>query len=132
MKRPFIIAACVLALGAAGIMSVTAGSPLSAQSAATQVAVIETQTFAVENMTCALCPVTVKKAMAGVEGVRSVEVNFNAKTATVVFDPELTTADAIAAASTTAGYPARWARTGSRSEESSVGQGGGRWGKPGG
>lgn len=113
MKRRLIIAASVLALGTAGILSVTAVWPLSAQSAATQVAAIETQTFAVENMTCALCPVTVKKAMAGVEGVRSVEVDFNAKTATVVFDPGLTTADAIAAASTNAGYPARLAQQGS-------------------
>jgi mercuric ion binding protein len=58
-------------------------------------------------MTCALCPVTVKRAMEGVEGVRSVEIDFEAQTAAVVFDPSITTEEAIAAASTNAGYPAR-------------------------
>lgn len=106
MKRPLILAAGILALGAAGILSVMAVSPMSAQSASTQVATVETRTFAIENMTCALCPVTVKKAMQGVDGVRSVDIDFDAKTATVAFDPERTTADAIAAASTNAGYPA--------------------------
>lgn len=113
MKRPTIIAANALGAGLAAIMSVQAFSPSAAQPASTQVASIETKTFAIDNMTCALCPVTVKKAMAGVEGVRSVEVDFNAKTATVAFDPAVATAEAIAAASTNAGYPARLARRGS-------------------
>ena len=113
MKRPLIVAASMLALGAAGILSVTAFSPLSAQSASTHVAAVETKTFAVENMTCALCPVTVKKAMQSVNGVRSVEVDFNAKTAAVVFDPAVATTEAIAAATTNAGYPARLAPQGS-------------------
>lgn len=106
MKRALIIAAGVLALGAAGILSAVAISPLAAQSATTQAAAVETTTFAVENMTCALCPVTVKTAMERVGGVRSVEIDFNAKTATVAFDPSMTTVEAIAAASTNAGYPA--------------------------
>jgi mercuric ion binding protein len=63
-------------------------------------------TFHVENMTCALCPVTVKAAMSGVAGVRSVEIDFPARTAHVVFDPGLTDAAAIAQASKQAGYPA--------------------------
>lgn len=64
-------------------------------------------TFIVEKMTCALCPVTVKTAMQRVPGVKSVEIDFKAKTATVIFDPSVTTVEAIAAASTNAGYPAR-------------------------
>lgn len=64
-------------------------------------------TFVVENMSCALCPVTVRTAMERVPGVKSVEVDFKAKTATATFDPSVTTAEAIAAASTNAGYPAR-------------------------
>ena len=44
--------------------------------------------------------------MEGVAGVTSVAVNFDAKTATVIFDPAVTNADAVAAASTNAGYPA--------------------------
>lgn len=64
-------------------------------------------TFVVENMSCALCPVTIRTAIARVRGVKSVEVDFKTKTATVVFDPTITTVEAIAAASTNAGYPAR-------------------------
>jgi mercuric ion binding protein len=48
----------------------------------------------------------VKKAMQGVEGVSSVAVDFDAKTATVVFDPSVTNVARIAEASTNAGYPA--------------------------
>lgn len=80
-------------------------SPIFASSVVAQAAV-ETETFNIENMTCALCPLTVKKAMERVNGVRSVEIDFNAKTATVTFDPSVTTIEAVAAASTDAGYPA--------------------------
>ena len=107
MKRSLIFATALLALGGLGWGVSPAPTPAAAQSAAVQVAAAQTKTFAIQKMTCALCPVTVKKAMEGVAGVKSVSVNFGAKTATVVFDPSVTTADAIAAASTNAGYPAR-------------------------
>ena len=103
MQRRLILAAALLLLGAFGS---AAALPAAAQSAIVQVAASESSTFAIKNMTCALCPVTVKKAMEGVAGVKSVKVDFGAKTATVVFDPSITTADIIAAASTDAGYPA--------------------------
>jgi mercuric ion binding protein len=106
MKRFLVVAAGVLMLGAAGILSTMAFAPVAAQSAATRVETVRTATFAVENMTCALCPVTVKAAMASVEGVLLVEIDFGARTATVVFDPSVTSAAAIAAAATNAGYPA--------------------------
>jgi mercuric ion binding protein len=38
--------------------------------------------------------------------VQSVEIDFDAKTATVIFDPTVAAPEAIAAASTNAGYPA--------------------------
>ncbi|MFL6727983.1 MAG: heavy-metal-associated domain-containing protein [Sphingomicrobium sp.] len=63
--------------------------------------------FAISNMTCATCPITVKKAMSGVAGVRSVEVSFADKTATVVFDSTRTSPAQIAAASTNVGFPAK-------------------------
>lgn len=66
----------------------------------------QTLTLTVEKMTCALCPVTVRKAIEGVNGVKSVAVDFNKKTATVVFDPSVATPDQISAASRNAGYPA--------------------------
>ena len=111
MKRTFIIATGVLSLGAAGIFSAAVSPSMNAQAAsarvvASQTAAEQTIVFAIENMTCALCPVTVKTAMGGVEGVQSVKIDFAAKTATVVFDPSVTTPEAIAAASTNVGYPA--------------------------
>jgi mercuric ion binding protein len=65
-----------------------------------------TVTFAVDNMTCASCPYIVKSSMTAVPGVAKVAVSFETKTATVTFDDGKTTAQAIAAASTNAGYPA--------------------------
>jgi mercuric ion binding protein len=106
MKRPLILAAALLSIAGFGAVAVTTVSPVVAQSATVQAAAVQTTTFAVQNMTCALCPVTVKRAMEGVKGVKSVSVDFDAKTATVVFDPSVATPDAIAAASTNAGYPA--------------------------
>jgi mercuric ion binding protein len=66
-----------------------------------------TTTFSVSNMTCALCPITVKSAVSQVPGVTSVEVNRDLARATVSFDDAQTTTDAIATASTNAGYPAK-------------------------
>lgn len=47
-----------------------------------------------------------KRAMEGVEGVRSVEIDFDAGTATLIFDPSVTDAGTIGAASANAGCPA--------------------------
>jgi mercuric ion binding protein len=63
-------------------------------------------TFSVSNMTCPLCPITVKSAISQVPGVISVEVNRDLARATVSYDDAQATTDAIAAASTNAGYPA--------------------------
>lgn len=109
MKRPIIIAGGAFALASAGIISTTS-APLAAQATKSSPARAQTATFAIENMTCAACPITVKKAIAAVAGVRSVQVDFKAKTATVSFDPSKTTTAAIARASTNAGYPARVTR----------------------
>lgn len=62
--------------------------------------------FAIENMTCALCPITVKTAMAAVPGVSVVEVDFGRKEAAVRYDDAVAAPDDIARASTNAGYPA--------------------------
>jgi mercuric ion binding protein len=97
MKKLFVF--MLLAVSAApAIIAI----PASAQS----VAADQSVTFAVDNMTCALCPVTVKRAMESVEGVRGVDIDFAARTATVLFDAATTSADAIAQASADAGYPA--------------------------
>ena len=71
-----------------------------------------TVTLAVENMDCAACPYIVRTAMAAVPGVSHVEVSFEKKAAVVTFDDVRTTAEAVAAASEKAGYPARRAAAG--------------------
>lgn len=60
----------------------------------------------VRNMTCALCPLTVRKSLEKVPGVNRAEVDFAGKTATVVFDADQTSPEALAKATTDAGFPA--------------------------
>jgi mercuric ion binding protein len=62
-------------------------------------------TLDVQNMTCAVCPITVKKALENVSGVQQVSIDYAGKTATVQFDDTLTTADKLMEATKTAGYP---------------------------
>jgi len=106
MKRHIQFLAVVAALGLGAVFAAALPQAAWAQSTVTS-AKNQTQSFAVENMTCALCPITIRKAMEGVPGVQSVKVDFDTKTATVTFNPSQTNADTIAAASTNAGYPAK-------------------------
>lgn len=69
-----------------------------------------TVTFAVDRMNCKLCPITVRKAMEGVDGVVDARVDYDSKTAIVTFDDARTTPEEIAKASTEIGYPATLAR----------------------
>ncbi len=107
MKRLLIVAAGLLAMGLFGLPLIASVSSPALVSVAQAAEAEQTATFDVPGMTCALCPVTVRKAMEGVEGVKKVEIVFDARTATVVFDPSVTTIEAIAAASANAGYPAK-------------------------
>jgi mercuric ion binding protein len=68
-----------------------------------------TVTLAVEKMYCALCPLTVRHAIAAVPGVTSVDVDLETKTAVVTFDDAASSVAELAAASANAGYPARLA-----------------------
>ena len=68
---------------------------------------MDTATFEVEKMTCATCPITVRKAIQRVEGVSEVHVDFESKSATVTYDSSTTTAQEIADASSNVGFPAR-------------------------
>jgi mercuric ion binding protein len=63
-------------------------------------------TFNIEKMTCATCPITVRKAMQRVDGVKVVTVDFDSKMATVIYDASLTNVKQIAASSSDVGYPA--------------------------
>lgn len=63
-------------------------------------------TLDVRNMSCAMCPLTIRKALQGVNGVNEAKVDFASKTVAVSFDPQKTSIDALIKAITNAGYPA--------------------------
>jgi mercuric ion binding protein len=105
MRNLGLLAGAAVALAGVGMLT-----GLAATSSAASAAQVRVATFAVGNMTCATCPIAVKTAMSKVAGVRSVAVNFEAKTATVQFDPAKTDTAQIAAASTGIGFPAKLAQ----------------------
>ena len=63
--------------------------------------------LSIENMTCKMCDITVRKAFEKVDGVTEATVDYETKTAQVTFNPEKTTTIKIEEASTMAGYPAK-------------------------
>ncbi|RQY93821.1 mercury resistance system periplasmic binding protein MerP [Burkholderia stagnalis] len=64
-----------------------------------------TVTLDVQNMTCALCPVTVRKSLEQVPGVSAVHVDFDRKTALVTYDPDRVRPESLMRATAHAGYP---------------------------
>ena len=75
-------------------------SPFAALAATPQ-----TTTLHVQNMTCELCPITVKKSLEKVPGVSAVKVDFDRKTAIVTYDADKAQPEALTKATTNAGYP---------------------------
>jgi mercuric ion binding protein len=65
----------------------------------------KTITLAVQHMTCAACPGTVKASLQSVPGVTGVVVSFEDKTAVVTYDDSKAGVDALVNATTNAGYP---------------------------
>lgn len=65
----------------------------------------KTVTLSVPGMTCAACPITVKKAISKVEGVSKVDVTFETREAVVTFDDAKTSVQKLTKATTDAGYP---------------------------
>ena len=74
--------------------------PLAALAATPQTVVLD-----VKNMTCALCPITVKSALGKVPGVADTKIDLATMTATVKFDPDKANVAALVKATTNAGYP---------------------------
>lgn len=62
-------------------------------------------TLVVPGMTCAACPITVKKALSRVDGVSAVSVSYEKKEITITFDDARTTPGALMQATADAGYP---------------------------
>lgn len=65
----------------------------------------QTAVLDVQNMTCAVCPITVKKSLVQVHGVSDAKVDFDKKTVTVKFDPDKATPAVLVKATTAAGFP---------------------------
>jgi mercuric ion binding protein len=65
----------------------------------------KTVTLSVPGMTCAACPITIKKALTDVDGVTDAEVSFDKKEAVVTLDDTKTSVSALIEATTNAGYP---------------------------
>lgn len=82
------------------LFAVLLATPLSVLAADPQTVVLD-----VQNMTCDLCPITVKKALEKVPGVEATKIDLAKKTATVKFDPERANVAALVKATTNAGFP---------------------------
>ena len=68
-------------------------------------AATQTATLSVPGMTCAVCPLTVKKGLTTVDGVTNAEVSFEKREAVVTFDDARTNVRALTKATEGAGYP---------------------------
>ena len=68
-------------------------------------AATQTVTLSVPGMTCAACPITVKKALSKVEGVSKTDVTFEKREAVVTFDDAKTSVQKLTRATEDAGYP---------------------------
>lgn len=64
-----------------------------------------TVTLSVPGMTCATCPITIKKALLKVAGVQKVDVSYEKLEAVVTFDEAKTNVDELTNATKRAGYP---------------------------
>jgi mercuric ion binding protein len=89
------------------IKSLLAGAAVALALVAPIWASPKTVTLNVSGMTCAACPITVKKALEKVQGVSKVDVRFENKQVLVTFDDAKTNTDALVKATTNAGYPSQ-------------------------
>ena len=72
---------------------------------ATVQAAERTITLDVPGMNCGMCPITVKKALKQVPGVKTAKADLDSKQAVVVYDDAKTTPEQLIQATTDAGYP---------------------------
>ncbi|OGB14090.1 MAG: mercuric transport protein periplasmic component [Burkholderiales bacterium RIFCSPLOWO2_12_67_14] len=68
-------------------------------------AATQTVKLSVPGMTCAACPITVKKALSKVEGVSRIDVSFDKREAIVTFDDAKASVQKLTQATEDAGYP---------------------------
>lgn len=79
---------------------------LLAAAALPTLAAQQTVTLSVPGMTCAACPITVKKALTKVEGVTQAKVSYEKREAIVIFDDSKASVQKLIHATSNAGYPA--------------------------
>lgn len=65
----------------------------------------QTAILDVQNMSCSVCPITVRMSLQKVPGVIDAKVDFDRKTATVRFDTGKADVAALVKATTEAGFP---------------------------
>ncbi len=82
------------------VVALLIGLPISAFAAAPQTAVLD-----VQNMTCSMCSITIRKALEKVPGVIEAKVDYDHKTAIVKYDGDKTNTLALVKATTNAGFP---------------------------
>jgi periplasmic mercuric ion binding protein len=61
--------------------------------------------LSVPGMNCPVCPITVKKSLQQVDGVKSVNVSYESKAAEVSYDDKLTDIKSLLRATENVGYP---------------------------
>jgi mercuric ion binding protein len=76
--------------------------PLSAFAATPETAVLD-----VQNMTCSMCTVTIRKALEKTPGVIEAKVDYDKKTATVKYDAGKANPTYLVKATTDAGFPSK-------------------------
>ncbi len=91
------------------LMLSAAGAVLTT-SATAQAAELKTIILSVDKMTCNMCPITVKKALRKVDGVREVSAEYEGDGkgwAKVTYDPSKVDVEGLIFATEQAGYPSR-------------------------
>ncbi|MBL8346310.1 MAG: mercury resistance system periplasmic binding protein MerP [Rubrivivax sp.] len=78
---------------------------LAVSGAAAVQAAPQTVTLDVSGMTCAACPITVKKAISKVDGVSKVDVSYEKRHAVVTFDDARASVQKLTRATENAGFP---------------------------
>lgn len=113
IRRAVLAAAVVLSLALlAGCSDETAAGPNTANStgAASETHAAAEQreaVFSVPGMECPMCPITVKRAFSGVDGVIEADADLKTRQARALFDPSRTDTDTLIAAIENSGFSAQ-------------------------
>lgn len=108
MKKVILLGLVMVAMAITGNLGALEAKPAPKNLITSDSASVTEKTakFSIENMTCKMCNITVRKAMEKVEGVIKATVDYDTKTATVIYNPSKAKIEDIAKASTNVGYKA--------------------------